>query len=267
MTSARSRLAVALRTTPPALFFDIDDTFTTDGRITAEAFTALWKASDAGIACVPVTGRPAGWCDHIARMWPVAGVVGENGGCAFYREKGKLRRIDVLSPMKRAANRVKLDELAVHILKAVPGAALASDQAYREYDLAIDYCEDVKPLGTEAVAAIVALFEAAGATAKVSSIHVNGWFGHYSKVEMSQRFAREVLGLASVGQNIFEDCVFVGDSPNDQPMFAAFPISVGVANVKRFWEDLEDKPRFVTRGEAGAGFAELVSAVLASQRP
>jgi len=258
----KSRLAVALRQRPRALFFDIDDTFTSGGRITAEAFTALWNAHDAGIACVPVTGRPAGWCDHMARMWPVAGVVGENGACAFYREKGKLHRIDMFSASKRASNRAKLDQLAAKILKAVPGAALASDQAYRDYDLAIDYCEDVKPLGTKAVAKIVRTFEAAGATAKVSSIHVNGWFGDYSKVEMSQRFAREVLGLASAGQNVFEDCVFVGDSPNDQPMFAAFTVSVGVANVRHFWQDLQDKPRFVTRGESGAGFAELVQELL-----
>jgi len=254
----RSRLAVLLRETPRAFFFDIDETFTTDGRITAEAFSALWKASDAGIACVPVTGRPAGWCDHIARMWPVAGVVGENGGCAFYRERGKLRRLDVLSPAKRASNRRKLDTLAGRILKAIPGTALASDQPYREYDLAIDYCEDVKPLGPKAVTKIVREFEEAGATAKVSSIHVNGWFGDYSKVEMSKQFALEVLGLPT-----FDGCVFAGDSPNDQPMFAAFAASVGVANVRRFWDALEDKPRFVTKGESGAGFAELVRGMLA----
>ena len=262
----RSRLAVALlsglaharREKPRALFFDIDDTFTSNGHVTADAFAALWQANDAGIACVPVTGRPAGWCDHIARMWPVAGVVGENGGCAFYRERGKLHRIDVLSAAKRATNRRKLNALAGRILKAVPGSALASDQPYREYDLAIDYCEDVKPLGPKAVASIVREFEAAGATAKVSSIHVNGWFGTYSKVEMSKQFALEVLGLPA-----FDGCVFVGDSPNDQPMFAAFPVSVGVANVRRFWNDLQDKPRFVTKGESGAGFAELVRALLA----
>jgi HAD superfamily hydrolase (TIGR01484 family) len=250
-------LGAALRGRPRALFFDIDDTFTTGGYMTAEAFSALWRAHDAGIACVPVTGRPAGWCDHIARMWPVAGVVGENGGCAFFRQSGKLQRIDVFSVRKRAANRRRLSRLGARILREVPGTALASDQAYRDYDLAIDYCEDVKPLGAKAVATIVRLFEAAGATAKVSSIHVNGWFGDYSKVEMSQRFAREILGLTS-----FEDCVFVGDSPNDQPMFAAFAVSVGVANVRRFWGDLAHKPRFVTRGHSGRGFAELVGALV-----
>jgi len=52
------------------LFTDIDDTISTEGKITQQAYDALWRADDAGLVIVPVTGRPAGWCDHIARMWP-----------------------------------------------------------------------------------------------------------------------------------------------------------------------------------------------------
>ena len=61
------------------VFLDIDDTLTTDGRLTAEAYRALEALAAGGLLTVPITGRPAGWCDHIARMWPVNGVVGENG--------------------------------------------------------------------------------------------------------------------------------------------------------------------------------------------
>ena len=65
------------------VFFDIDDTLTSEGRLTASAYSALERIQAAGLLCVPVTGRPAGWCDHIARMWPVDGVVGENGAFWF----------------------------------------------------------------------------------------------------------------------------------------------------------------------------------------
>src|SRR5262249_57511345 len=61
---------------------DIDDTITTDGKLTAAAYGALERLQAAGFRVVPITGRPAGWCDHIARMWPVDAVVGENR--AFY---------------------------------------------------------------------------------------------------------------------------------------------------------------------------------------
>ncbi|MBW1690507.1 MAG: HAD family hydrolase, partial [Deltaproteobacteria bacterium] len=58
------------------VFFDIDDTLTTSGKIPAVSYGALWGIRDAGLRVVPITGRPAGWCDHIARMWPVDGIVG-----------------------------------------------------------------------------------------------------------------------------------------------------------------------------------------------
>jgi HAD superfamily hydrolase (TIGR01484 family) len=236
-----------------ALCFDIDETLTTHGKLTALAYDALWRAHDLGIACVPVTGRPAGWCDHIARMWPVRGVVGENGAFAMYHDGKKLRRIDVLSPAARRKNRAKLDALAKRILRAVKGSALASDQNFRDYDLAIDFCEDVRPLAKKDIARIVALFERAGATAKVSSIHVNGWFGRYDKRAMTERFLAEIVGCSE------REAVFVGDSPNDQPMFAAFSRSIGVANVRAFI--LEQPPKFVTPSESGAGFAEVVRAL------
>src|SRR5438445_449763 len=72
------------------VFTDIDDTLTTEGRLVAPSFRAMWDLYEAGIAVVPVTGRPAGWCDHFARMWPIAGIVGENGAFYFrYDEKKK----------------------------------------------------------------------------------------------------------------------------------------------------------------------------------
>src|SRR6476469_7925960 len=73
---------VADRRIVRGLFFDIDDTLKTDGVLRADAYGAMECLHDARIMTIPLTGRPAGWCDHIARMWPVDGVVGENG--AFY---------------------------------------------------------------------------------------------------------------------------------------------------------------------------------------
>src|SRR3990167_5201548 len=120
------------------VFTDIDDTLTHDGRLEAQAFDALWKLERAGVAVVPVTGRPAGWCDLIARMWPVSGVVGENGAFYFrydYRERRLLRRF-LLDEGAREKLQSKLTSIGRKILRAVPGAAIASDQPYRIHDLA-----------------------------------------------------------------------------------------------------------------------------------
>ncbi|NQW82330.1 MAG: HAD-IIB family hydrolase [Alcaligenaceae bacterium] len=241
---------------------DIDDTVTTDGRLTADAYTALERLSSAGITVIPITGRPAGWCDHIARMWPVFAVVGENG--AFYmrydRVARKMTTHQWASEANLQENRKKLDRLALEILNKVPGAALASDQKYRLADLAVDFCEDVAPLPESAVKLIVSIFQAAGAQAKVSSIHVNGWFGGYDKLSMTQTlFARE-FGISL--QNNTAQMLFVGDSPNDEPMFEFFKYSLGVANIQKHLHRLTHRPKFITHSEGGAGFVELADWLL-----
>jgi len=241
---------------------DIDDTLTTDGKLTAPAYASLAQLHEAGRVVIPVTGRPAGWCDHIARMWPVDAVVGENG--AFYMRfdavARKLVRRFAASVAEREANRARIATIGAMIVDRVRGCALASDQRYRETDLAIDYCEDVAPLSMADVERIVAAMEAEGMTAKVSSIHVNGWFGSYDKLAMTRLLFDEVFGedLASVRDAL----LFAGDSPNDAPMFAYFPNAVGVANLSRFLPTLENPPAYITAREAGTGFAEIADFLL-----
>jgi HAD superfamily hydrolase (TIGR01484 family) len=244
------------------VLLDIDDTLTTHGRLTVDAYAALGRLAEAGKLVIPVTGRPAGWCDHIARAWPVDAVVGENG--AFYmrydRAARRLVKRFVVDESERTARRERLAAIGARILAAVPGCALASDQHYREADLAIDFREDVPELSPAAIDRIVALMQAEGMTAKVSSIHVNGWFGAYDKLSMVATLLAEVHGtVLDAGRERF---VFVGDSPNDAPMFAFFPHAVGVANVREFADRIPTLPRYVTLAPAGAGFAELADFLL-----
>jgi hypothetical protein len=243
-----------------AVLVDIDETLTTRGRLTAEAYAALERLHDSERIIVPVTGRPAGWCDHIARMWPVDAVVGENGAFYFFFSGGKLHKRFLEDAQARAGKRSRLDAIARRILSAVPGCALAADQSYRETDLAIDYCEDVPPLPLDAARRIAALMEEAGLTAKISSIHVNGWFGRYDKLATSRLLFAERFGLDLDRSN--RDFVFVGDSENDAPMFGFFDKSVGVANVRRFEGRLASPPKYVTREASGAGFVELARHLL-----
>jgi HAD superfamily hydrolase (TIGR01484 family) len=241
-----------------AVLVDIDDTLTTDGKLTAQAYDALERLHVAGKRVVPVTGRPAGWCDHIARMWPVDAVVGENGAFYFWFGGGRLNKRFVDDPATRERKRGQLRGLAERILEEVPGTALASDQPYRETDLAVDFCEDVPRLPLEAAERIAALMRDGGLTARISSIHVNGWFGDYDKLATVRLLLGERFGsdLDSANRSV----VFAGDSPNDATMFAYFENSVGVANVRRF-PGL--RPKFVTRATCGAGFAELAAHLLA----
>ncbi len=241
---------------------DIDDTLTVAGRLPSVVFSAMEDMGQAGIRVVPITGRPAGWCDHIARMWPVDAVVGENGAFYFYYDQPakKMMRRYWKPESERRQDRDKLQRLKTEILAGVPGSAVSADQAYREADLAIDYCEDVLPLSRECIDRIVAFFEQAGARAKVSSIHVNGWFGDYDKLAMTRILFEEVFQTSL--DRIKEEVIFIGDSPNDGPMFAFFPNSVGVANVRQSEGRLASAPAWITSQEGGYGFAEMVNGLL-----
>ncbi|MFD2204981.1 HAD-IIB family hydrolase [Kiloniella antarctica] len=241
---------------------DIDDTITSDGRLTAESYLALERLSQSGLKVIPITGRPAGWCDHIVRMWPVEAIVGENGAFYFRYEpiQKKMTCRFWKSESERQADRLKIEQLRHSIVQAVSGSGIASDQDYRVADLAVDFCEDVAPLSQADIDKIVTLFEDAGAKAKVSSIHVNGWFGDYDKLSMTEVLFREVYGLEL--DEILDQVVFSGDSPNDAPMFARFPNSVGVANVQDFVGRISHEPTWVTNKKSGAGFVELADMLL-----
>jgi len=241
---------------------DIDDTLTIDGRITSRVFSAMERLEHVGFHVLPITGRSAGWCDHIARMWPVIGLVGENGAFYFrydFRQKKMYRRY-IKSENQRKRDRSRLEKIGRDILQKIPGCRVAADQKYRETDLAIDFCEDVPPLPMDQVEQILRCFKDSGAQAKISSIHVNGWFGTYDKLTTTILLFREVFKVNL--NEVKEQVIFIGDSPNDAPMFAYYPHSVGVANLIRFRGRMEKEPSWITTRSSGNGFSEMVDILL-----
>jgi HAD superfamily hydrolase (TIGR01484 family) len=246
-------------------FTDIDDTLTSDGMVPAGSYQALWDLDAAGIRVVAVTGRPAGWCDHIARMWPVAGVVGENG--AFYYAYDHARKVmkrglsepDLGDPARREA----LEAVARRVLKEVPGTALAADQSFRLSDIAIDYSEDVPPLPPERIDDICRILEEEGVQFKVSSIHVNFWSGRFDKMTGVRRFLLEHDGISF--QSVADTAVFIGDSPNDEPLFARFPHSIAVGNLRRFLPRLTCLPEYITDADSAEGFQEAARVILSKR--
>jgi HAD superfamily hydrolase (TIGR01484 family) len=250
------------------VLMDIDDTLTTCGKLSAAAYTALWQLHGAGLKVIPVTGRPAGWCDLIAREWPVDGVVGENGALAFW-EDGNFQDRRILRqefhPNAVCGDHPVLQQIKERALAEVPGVRIAKDQFSRLFDIALDFAEEELVLPTEAARRIQAIALEAGARAKISSIHVNIWMGDYDKLSMAEHFLRKHCGWQGSSGEVspaLTEVLFVGDSPNDEPMFARFPLACGVANIKRYGTFLTHLPAFVSRNESGEGFAEIVKAVL-----
>ncbi len=246
------------------LLFDIDDTITEAGLLLEESYSAIWSLRAAGIAAVPVTGRPAGWCDLIARQWPVAGIVGENGAFAFYMKDGRQERLFHPAVPPPESSRERLAALGSEVMALVPGLRPAKDQPYRLFDLALDFAEEEPVLPLESAWRARELCEARGARAKVSSIHVNAWFGDYDKLSMSELFLSRILGWDPMISP--RAAAFIGDSPNDEPMFGRFEPSFGVANVLRFADRMGKMPTFATSRPYGAGFAEACGRILSLRR-
>jgi HAD superfamily hydrolase (TIGR01484 family) len=248
-------------------FCDIDDTITTGGLLTPESFGSLWSLHEAGIEVVPVTGRPAGWCDHIARMWPVAAVIGENGALiySYDRDNRKMRRVSLIPEQDRRRGREKLERVRERVLREVPASRIAADQAFRTTDLAIDFCEDVlPPLGRDEIDRICSIMAEEGATYKISSIHINCWFGSFDKVSGVRRFLAD-RGQDSERDEVQDSMAFIGDSPNDEPLFAAVRHSIAVANLRDFADRLTHLPVYITENNSAAGFSEAVRIILSKK--
>lgn len=247
-------------------FFDIDDTCTWEGRLPAGSYAALWQLYESGVKNVPVTGRPAGWCDHIARMWPVEAIIGENGAFYFYydRRRRRMNRRYLVSEQQRMEAAERLQRIRDEVLRQVPGSRVAADQEFRSTDLAIDYCEDAGPLGGQEVNRICEIMAEAGARFKVSSIHVNCWYGDFDKVACLKLFLQEhgSEGIPPVPEKV----IFIGDSPNDEPMFRELDHTIAVANIKRFLADLSYPPRYIADKDGAQGFCQAVAVILEKRR-
>ena len=243
-----------------AVFTDMDGTLTSAGRVTASTYRALEVLERAGVPVVVVTGRPAGWSEAIARLWPVRAVVAENGGVLFLpRRAGGWRKVYAVPTATLPAVRRRMRAAARAVAAAIPGAHLAADTVYTEVNLAIDWNEDVH-LPEDDARRIEKILRARGFNAVRSSVHVNYWPGRFDKLTACKKVVRALGGDPAR----LEPYLYVGDALNDEPMFRGFPRSVGVANVRDVWDDLATKPALVTRGREGAGFEEVARAVLAA---
>ncbi len=247
------------------VFTDIDDTLTTEGAITPEALAALQALHEAGLPVIAVTGRPVGWSEPFARAWPVAAIVAENGAVALVRDaaaSGGLQKHYLQDAPTRDRNFAHMQEVARRIVAEVPGATMAQDSAGRETDIAIDHSEFTH-LPEPAIREVVARMQAAGMQATVSSIHINGWFGDHDKLAGARWILRALTGRDLDAE--IAEWAYIGDSTNDQRMFERFTHSVGVANIERFVPQLTHRPRYVTPGARGAGFADMAQALLAAR--
>ena len=240
-----------------AVLFDLDGTFVNRDELKGVAYSSLELIRERGLKAIAVTGRSAGWCDLIARWWPIDAVVGENGAFFFYKNKNKIIRKTFYDLEVQQINRTRLNLLFDKLLLSFPKITVASDQSFRQWDLAIDIAEETK-LSKKEILDIVNFAEHEGACTAISNIHVNIWFGDYNKEQMSLKVLEE-LGLNS------KNIIYIGDSPNDSPMFECFESTVGVKSVRNYEGLIDTYPKYITKEDEGYGFVELIKFLISTR--
>ena len=245
------------------LLTDVDDTITTEGKLRPVALEALYRLKEAGIRTICVTGGSAGWGDTYLRQWPVEAVLSESGAVCMYRENGMIRKY-VHPSIVQEGYAQRAEELIRKVLTEVPGAKLSSDQFARIYDIAFDHGSEPPYLDRDGIEQVVRLCKSLGAGTAVSSIHINAWFGSFDKFEGSRSFFQDVLALDESA--LLSQSCYCGDAPNDQVMFSRFPLSFGVGNIRLHEKTMQFLPRYAAASHGGAGFAEIVDALLDKRR-
>ncbi|HEX2677050.1 MAG TPA: HAD-IIB family hydrolase [Polyangiales bacterium] len=239
--------------------FDVDDTLTRGGRLEALAYDALWQLRDAGLALIAVTGRPLGFAEWLARTFPLELAVGENGAGYVRATEHGVTTGYVDDASSRAQQRATLDRVRARVARELPWARESDDSWARRCDLAYDIGEHER-VSREKIAQLVALFEAEGTRAVVSSVHAHAAASDCDKARGVVHAARVELAQDLAAER--ERWLFVGDSANDAAAFAHFRLSAGVANVRDHLHGLPVPPRFVSDADRGRGFAEIARAVL-----
>jgi len=254
------------------LLFDVDDTVTWQGHLPEIAANALYRAHDAGLTLVAVTGRSASWAELLLRLFPLSAAIAETGAMCLYKvgEAGgdaPAERVRTLhaepDEQVRRQNDARRLQASDRARREVPVARLALDNMGRVYDTAFDLVEDGPAIEEEDAARIRAILRDEGLTVAQSSVHINAWIGDFDKATMVARYFAEVCGSSLDAER--DRAIYAGDSKNDASMFAAIPLSVGVDNVRPHLDWLLERdqaPRFLTQGAGGHGFAELVDAIV-----
>ena len=247
------------------LLFDVDETLTTHGLLHAESYAALFVLRDAGVHAIPVTGRPSGWGNVMLSTWPIKACVTENGGVISWKGAAGIARQQIIHEQHRGDSYIEnLRDLGRAIATRYPQVRISADQPYRLTDLAIDYAEQSRDVSEETVAEIVNWMQGAGYQTAVSSIHIHAYKPTNEKADGVYPLMQAAFAMSA--DAVHARAAFIGDSPNDASLFAAIPMSVGVANVRTSLAKIATPPAYVCAAECGAGFVEFVTALIAARR-
>jgi HAD superfamily hydrolase (TIGR01484 family) len=240
--------------------FDLDDTLLDHGRLAEATYSALFRLSEAGLSLYGVTGRPAGWAEVLARVFPVQAIVAENGAVVCRRQGDRVILRDSVDAATRREKDAKLAQLLASFAERFPDFEPADDVRARVSDRTFDIGE-YRQVAPDRVAEASTYLQAEGARVFVSSVHLHATFDYADKASGAVRVLAEDSGLDATA--VRHAYAYLGDSENDASCFAAFAVSIGVSNLRG---RATLRPRYITSQPMGAGVVEAAGVILSLLR-
>ena len=232
---------------------DMDGTLTHRGHFSATLLQTLEALAKADFPVIVVTGRSAGWVNAIANYLPVAGAIAENGGL-YYSCQNEAPEL-LTSICNLDLHRQQLSETFQRLKRQLPHLKETTDNRFR----LTDWTFDIEGLTAAQLQQLETLCQE------------QDWGFTYSTVQchIKPLHQDKATSLLRVLQQHFPqfppaEVITVGDSPNDESLFdpKKFPLSVGVANVLHYSNQLNHKPAYVTNNPEAEGFCELTRLVM-----
>lgn len=243
------------------VFTDVDGTLTSKGVLSESVYAALWKLKRAGIKVIPVSGGAAGLAVSAIRSWPIEAFVTESGATVFYMQDGALHRED--NPLLSQKSLDQRHQLVADIKVKFPNVKFAADQFSRIFDIAIDHSEASPVMPLLLKRDFEKWLRDKGLNYLSSSIHFNILLESYSKEQMTIAFFEKYLNLPFA--EIEEQSIFIGDSLNDEGMFALFENNYAVSGIKKYLPVMKDLPGKIVEQNEGNGFAYIIESILAGK--
>ncbi|PLY37554.1 HAD family hydrolase [Pectobacterium carotovorum] len=229
---------------------DMDETLTYQGRLQARTYESLERLQDAGIKVIPVTAASAGWADQMARMWPVDGVIAENGGLFLIRNT---RNHDIdrhyWHEDEFLNNRQQLRKIQRLIQHQLPWLEVSDDQDFRLTSIAFKL-----PSVPKKIQLLVDELKKYGCSYTINNLWVLGWLGQYDKLLMSRRILNRFYALEESDEQ--ESVYYSGDSLNDAPMFKFYKKSLGMNSINNILKDMPALPSWISKFPGGKGFVD-----------
>ena len=228
---------------PKIVFSDFDGTLTHGCELVPIFFEILSLLKKHQTELVIVTGRSRAWAHFLLTHFPSLRAVIAEGGGVLVQANGHepLERLLIDEMEVR-----RLADLTNDLLKEFPDLSLSTDSSGRLTDRAIPL--NYLKANPEIHAEVCAFLKKENLNFSHSNVHLNYWAGPISKYASIEYFISNYRGDVAL-----KDCIFFGDSLNDESCFQNFEHSVGVSNIVHILDELKYPPSEILVGEDKEG--------------